>query len=1351
MKRYFCLILMLLLTAPSYGSSDNNTVMTPKSLEMWQGWIIHSHPELNCSLGPKQENRNCQWRSPLNVVVSGKIIAFNQAVTLEKEDWISLPGEEKSWPQNVRINGKQAKVMSHDNFPALFLKPGSYDIQGKIVFSETPLALRLPSSFTFIDLKIDGKVISNPSIDNQFLLLNQVKVQPPKTSDAVDIQVFRLIKDGNPFWLETIIRLNVSGDRRIQTLGRALPEGFELSNISSDLPLRIDKDGNMEVQLDTGSHEITLSARLVSNNTSFKIEPRDTWPQEELWSFQPNRAFRIVDLNGVTIDGSQTNLPEQWKQFTSYLLKPNQGLTISEKSRGDSKPDQHKLKLERTLWLNFDGSQFTTEENLTGSLGHLDRLTAQPGYTTGRVSINNEDVLITTVNNDQGIEVLPGNININSLGQVTGNRLSINPWSTPVESASFTVHLPPGYSLFAVKGADDVSNAYLSSWNLWSIFIVILFVVILFKQYGLAAGVVGLLYALAVHKVSGAPSVIILLVVVGVHFVIQSIPENKFQVILNRVYQASLILVILSFLPFAVKQARLSIYPQLERPYQIMTEAYTLQEDHFIENEKMALQDQDLQQKPMLEKKKERLTAKRDSMSVSSSFLAEPSTYTKRYQEGVVVQTGPGMPAWNWNKVYVNWPDPVAAEQSVQMVITPPWVNRLLNLIRIALFLMLSYLFLSKQNILKLKVKTISTNLLIIGFALFFSSLNTKPLYADDFPTKELLDEYYQRLSEAPTCAPTCSAYNFVDITANPQSVKLNMTVATIAKVPVALPIDLATIRSATIKVNGQSAKTMTEEGGIAYLLLDQGMHNIEVQINTADLQQLFLNFTDIPQLADFNGSDWQVSGIDKRSVPTGRIHLRKIKKKELSQTDKRLSPDPIQPLVKVTRELNLGLDWTITTYVTRVAPSTGAINVRIPLLDGESVTTSDLKVKDKHALLDFSQQTSQKVWHSVLEKKSPIKLASKPSDYFYEVWTLNPSLNWHVSYEGLNPIKSSNNQSQLIWWPLADDNLNIFIERPTPLDGESNTIDSVNLRFEPGKRQSKTSLDLSFRASRGSDYPLALPADAEVTSIIMNGKHIIFEEEAGEIKLPIPPGKSTFNIEWKETNDFKYLSSTPELKLPKASNISIETLIPRNRWILWVSGPLIGPAILFWGVLIVILSIGFALGLQAWSPLKSWEWMLMGTGIATSFWPITILVVAWFALLALRENIIHEDTSVKRFRFIQTALGLLTVAMLLALISSVANSLMFGSPEMQITGNGSSSTSLFWYRDVIALQLPSTTVLSLPMWIYQILMLIWSIWLSTSLIRWLKWGWEKFNKHGAWKTYTSTSTETLENEQGTD
>ncbi len=44
---------------------------------------------------------------------------------------------------------------------------------------------------------------------------------------------------------------------------------------------------------------------------------------------------------------------------------------------------------------------------------------------------------------------------------------------------------------------------------------------------------------------------------------------------------------------------------------------------------------------------------------------------------------------------------------------------------------------------------------------------------------------------------------------------------------------------------------------------------------------------------------------------------------------------------------------------------------------------------------------------------------------------------------------------------------------------------------------------------------------------------------------------------------------------------------------------------------------------------------------------------------------------------------------------------------------------------------LPQPEVLSAPLWVYRVLMLLWSLWLAVSLLRWWRWGWDCLSEGG--------------------
>jgi len=126
---------------------------------------------------------------------------------------------------------------------------------------------------------------------------------------------------------------------------------------------------------------------------------------------------------------------------------------------------------------------------------------------------------------------------------------------------------------------------------------------------------------------------------------------------------------------------------------------------------------------------------------------------------------------------------------------------------------------------------------------------------------------------------------------------------------------------------------------------------------------------------------------------------------------------------------------------------------------------------------------------------------------------------------------------------------------------------------------------------------------------------------------------------------------------------------------------------------------------------------------------------------LGLRQlKPIPED---QRFLFngSQLLLVVWTVAALICLYHAVEAGLL-GIPDMQIAGNGSSNFYLHWTQDRIGVLMPQPWVLSLPLFVFRILMLLWALWLAGSLLKWLRWGWQCFSEGGIWMKRTTGQNE---------
>ena len=92
-------------------------------------------------------------------------------------------------------------------------------------------------------------------------------------------------------------------------------------------------------------------------------------------------------------------------------------------------------------------------------------------------------------------------------------------------------------------------------------------------------------------------------------------------------------------------------------------------------------------------------------------------------------------------------------------------------------------------------------------------------------------------------------------------------------------------------------------------------------------------------------------------------------------------------------------------------------------------------------------------------------------------------------------------------------------------------------------------------------------------------------------------------------------------------------------------------------------------------------------------------------------------------------------------MMTAVANGLL-GSPDMQIVGNGSNSYQLKWYQDRASALLPQPDIISVPIWVYRVLMLAWAMWLAMSLLKWIQWCWKSLNACGFWRSSPKSKTE---------
>jgi hypothetical protein len=251
-------------------------------------------------------------------------------------------------------------VLSREGGPAVKLKAGTRSVVGRFRWEALPEGLPVPRETGLVSLTVSGKAVAFPSRDEAGRLWVQKTRVAGEERAHLEVAVHRRLADSVPLMLFTHIQLRVSGRAREELLGKALPPGFVPMSLVSPLPARLDPDGRLRIQARAGTWDLELGARRDGRSDEVTLgTPGGTWDPDEPWAFEADEALRGVSVEGPpALDPQQTEMPQAWRRFPTYLMKPGSTLRLVERRRGDADPQADRLSLDRTLWLDFKGKGY---------------------------------------------------------------------------------------------------------------------------------------------------------------------------------------------------------------------------------------------------------------------------------------------------------------------------------------------------------------------------------------------------------------------------------------------------------------------------------------------------------------------------------------------------------------------------------------------------------------------------------------------------------------------------------------------------------------------------------------------------------------------------------------------------------------------------------------------------------------------------------------------------------------------------------------------------------------------------------------------------------------------------------
>ncbi len=1357
----------LLLIDSSYAIEPHESSawnrQLPKALEDWKSWALWESSSFRC---PSEYNNtdftHCAWPSKLTLDLHDQGGTWQLDVHTFDHTWVTLPGHEAHWPHIVTSGTSLIPVIPHQQDPATYLPPGFHRLKGTFQWKTLPQHIAIPMNVGILDLTLNGKKIDHPEWHPVNILQLHRKAEKAE-EEFLETKIYRLIEDGVPMWLHTQVEITVGGKSREVILGHILPEGWKIASVEAPIPAVIDSEGRLKAQVRSGKWIIDVRAFILQPLGQIAFSPYHTPILEDEWiGLQQNPALRVLEIQGLSqVDVTQTSYPQAWRKNPVFHWPVRQPFQLVEKMRGMGDRTAQGLTINRTFWLDENGQAITYRDRVHGHRDNLWRLDAAQDHNLGSVKINGQGQLITRnpANQLHGIEIRDTHLNLEAVGRIpTPQSFPATGWTEDAQNLSASFYIPPGWRVITVFGPDQITGDWFNQWSLFDIFLCILITGAIQKLFGFKAAILALLMLAITYHEPQAPRLLWLIALLPIALKKISPAHARLQAILNGLRWAALALLLLGLLPFVKHQLKLALFPQLEKDISLYAQsdavshpmvgraapaAMSLEEAPMDSEIAPNIADTEIQQTQNV------IEPQQSYSKFSQAYKGKKANLLLNQQidARARIQTGPGIPEWSWEQIHLRWNGPVSNNQKIELVLIPPTLERIIKILRVALLIILFVLILRGSlphfhalMLSVLKIKRVAAILILFSF---FFPAHSIQAQSHAFPSPELLEKLQERLThQDPKGLGADLVQAKIELRQRRLILEAEIHAARRAAFPLPLKVDRWSPLSVTL--NGRSEVALQRAGctrgtdrELWIVIPSEGVHQIRLEGIVPENNTWPCRFVMAPKIIQVRAEGWQIAGINEE----GRLidkeitftrDVQETSQPRSSQQSEDYTHRDYAPALLIERHLDIGLTWKVATTARRLTPATSAIQAHVPLLKNERVLSSDVTIKDNLIEVRLIAGQESYTWESELLPSDNLELRASAQDLWVEQWRLLLSPMWSARFEGIAPIfDTSDEKLSPRWQPWPGENVTLHIARPEAVPGETFTIHRVQNQQKFGLRQRTGKLQFTVESSMGEDFRVSLPPESAITRLERDGTTLPVLRENDRLIFPLTRGRQEIQIEWKNKIPFSSSAQAEKIAFDSVStNITTTLTLPQNRWILWITGPLRGPAVQFWVVLAVAILIGWVLGQVPRSPLRSHEWILLSIGLTQVHLIAGGILVGWLFLLLWRGTPSFLLLKPWIRNSVQVLLLILTLVALGILFTAIGSGLI-GAPQMYIAGNPSYSEAFQWFTDRAETALPQPTIYSASIWWYRGAMLLWALWIASAILRWLKWGWEQFGNGG--------------------
>lgn len=578
----------------------------------------------------------------------------------------------------------------------------------------------------------------------------------------------------------------------------------------------------------------------------------------------------------------------------------------------------------------------------------------------------------------------------------------------------------------------------------------------------------------------------------------------------------------------------------------------------------------------------------------------------------------------------------------------------------------------------------------------------TQVSMAQSFPDSQMLNDLRKYSNQTIECSEfSCNSINQLSFDFYQQEMIANLTVSSRKTSLIALPFKEDEIKINAILMDNKTWYQVLLEDSIYKVVVPAGEHIVTVRLHPnssfISLTQKIPN-TSVSSLLSLDERNGSFLISIKQSQSEGSI--------KNNITEK--SNYPTEAFYQVSRTLLLNNSWKVVTTITPLFDTTKNSVLQIPLLKGEKILNSDIKVDNDKAIVSVSNQPLS--WESSLASVNQLEVSAIEASNYTQIFSLASSNVWTYSVKGKNPFSIQGDTTSWALW--NGEKLDLEFKAPAVLEGKTLSLHNLQVNYRQSHDTHFYEYSLNADTSLAGKTFFTLPDNFKIETLIVNNQSINLDKNTKKIPVDLHFGTNTINFSISTEESQTILKTFPHVEFPEnVYNASYS--LSSTDWILYSGGANINTEYILFSSLVILLIISFVT--KKINPsLNVFVIGFILFGFLQNSLVVMLLLPVLLGLIKFKDFVIqrfeknHNSLQYNSYQFV---LILSAFAFLISFLVTLKLGLLDSPSSWTLYDNNTIS----WFNEIYNSQ---------PIWyieidstIYHVLMFVWAIFVSYHLV----------------------------------